>query len=60
MRSAYTKVLLAAAACGLMLLGGCATTVEMGPGYYRYNSHLVDRNQPVVASREPSVLYNVP
>jgi hypothetical protein len=30
------------------LLGGCATTVEMGPGYYHYDSR---------AASTPSVVY---
>ena len=60
MRCVCTKLLLAAVASGLVVLGGCATTVEMGPGYYHYDSRLVDRSQPAVASSEPTVVYRAP
>ena len=34
------------------LLGGCATTVEMGPGYYHYDSRAA--STPSVVYREPT------
>jgi len=51
------------------LLGGCATTVDMGPGYYRYDSHLANAaapatvtvyQEPAVVYREPAVVYRAP
>ena len=41
------------------LLGGCATTVEMGPGYYHYNTGLAAPSAPVVY-QEPPVVYRAP
>jgi hypothetical protein len=52
------KSVLAAAAFGA-LLGGCATTVEMGPGYYHYDTGLASTTPPVVY-REPTVVYREP
>jgi hypothetical protein len=49
------KTMLAAAAFGA-LLGGCATTVEMGPGYYRYDTHV--SSAPSVVYRERAVVYS--
>ena len=40
------------------LLGGCATTVEMGPGYYHYDSRAA--STPSVVYREPTVVYREP
>jgi hypothetical protein len=48
------------------LLGGCATTVEMGPGYYHYDvtparvSAPVVYQQPTVVYQEPAVVYREP
>ena len=50
------------------LLGGCATTVEMGPGYYHYDTRAAaDRpsvvyqyQEPTVVYREPTVVYREP
>jgi hypothetical protein len=47
------------AAAGLAaLLGGCATTVEMGPGYYRYDTRV--STAPGVVVRERAVVYREP
>jgi len=64
------KAILGTVAFGA-LLGGCATTVEMGPGYYHYDTGLarptalapapaVVYQEPVVVYREPAVLYREP
>jgi hypothetical protein len=49
------------------MLAGCATTLEMGPGYYRYDSHVsgaaapsVAYEEPVTVYREPTVVYREP
>src|ERR1700737_439114 len=49
------------------LLGGCATSVEMGPGYYHYDvgvarpsAPVVVRQEPVVVRQEPAVVYQAP
>jgi hypothetical protein len=39
------------------LLAGCATRLEMGPGYYHYDSRLADQPAPVITYREPVVVY---
>ena len=44
------KAVLAAAA--LVLLGGCATSLEMGPGYYHYDTR--------IAGAAPVVTYTAP
>ena len=63
MRHAPIKLLLAAGAAALAT--GCATRLEMGPGYYHYDSRLasvevapatVTVNEPVVVYREPAVV----
>jgi len=41
------------------LLTGCATTLEMGPGYYRYDSHLA-RTAPAYSSYSDSVVVYQP
>jgi len=49
--------ILAASTFGV-LLGGCATTVEMGPGYYHYDTGpIAYRTAPAVVYREPTVVY---
>ena len=53
------KSVLAAAAFGA-LLGGCATTVEMGPGYYHYDTGLAYSAPPAVVVHEPAVVYREP
>jgi hypothetical protein len=45
MRHACVKAVLGAAALGA-LLAGCATTVEMGPGYYHWDTRAVDLTRP--------------
>jgi hypothetical protein len=45
MRHVSMKPILATAAFGA-LLGGCATTVEMGPGYYHYDTGLARPTAP--------------
>jgi len=51
------KAILGTVAFGA-LLGGCATTVEMGPGYYHYDTRAA--NAPAVVYREPAVVYHEP
>ena len=67
------KTVVAAAVFGA-LLGGCATTLDVGPGYYHYNVDsvayrtapaVVTTTPPVVTSptvvyREPAVVYREP
>lgn len=64
MRHAPIKALMAAGAVA-MLTAGCATRLEMGPGYYHYDSRLasvevapaqVTVTEPVVVYREPAVV----
>lgn len=51
---------LVAAAFGVML-AGCATTVEMGPGYYHWDTHAVDLSSTHSArASEPKVAYGAP
>ena len=52
------KSVLAATLFGA-LLGGCATTMEVGPGYYHYDTGLAATTPPVVY-REPTVVYREP
>jgi hypothetical protein len=58
MRHVSMKAVVAVALFGA-LLGGCATTVEMGPGYYHYDTGLASTTPPVVY-REPTVVYREP
>jgi hypothetical protein len=62
MKRISMMAILVSAAFGAML-AGCATTVEMGPGYYHYDTRAVHRNdyqpyQPPTYYREPTVIYN--
>jgi hypothetical protein len=70
MRRVPMKAILGTVAFGA-LLGGCATTVEMGPGYYHYDTGLarpsasapapaVVYQEPAVVYREPTVVYREP
>ncbi len=65
MRRVSMKAILTATAFGA-LLAGCATTVEMGPGYYHYDSRVAHRTpavvyqEPTVVYREPAVVYQEP
>ena len=60
------KPVLAAAVLGV--LGGCATTMEVGPGYYRYDTGVAYTapatttvtTPPAVVYREPTVVYREP
>jgi len=42
------------------MLAGCATTLEMGPGYYRYDSHVAGAATPSVVYSEPATVYREP
>jgi len=53
------KAILATSAFGA-LLAGCATTVEMGPGYYHYDTRAAYRTAPAVVYQEPAVVYREP
>jgi hypothetical protein len=59
MRHVSMKLVIAAAMFGA-LLGGCATSVEMGPGYYHYDTGLAYRTAPTVVYQEPAVVYREP
>jgi hypothetical protein len=41
------------------LLGGCATTIEAGPGYYHYDTRAAG-SPPAVVYPEPGVTYREP
>lgn len=57
MKRTCMRTALAGAAFGLML-AGCATTVEMGPGYYHWDTHAVDLSSTHKATAgEPKVAY---
>lgn len=57
MRRVSMNAILAASAFGA-LLTGCATTVEMGPGYYHYDTRgAAYRAAPTVVYQEPAVVY---
>ena len=59
MRHVSIKAVVAAAMFGA-LLGGCATTVSMGPGYYHYDTGLAYSAPPAVVVHEPAVVYREP
>ena len=66
MKRTSMTAILGTAAFGA-LLGGCATTVEMGPGYYHYDSRAANKpsvvyqyQEPTVVYREPTVVYREP
>jgi hypothetical protein len=59
MRHVSLKPILATAAFGA-LLAGCATTVEMGPGYYRYDTGVARSAAPPVVYQQPPVVYQQP
>jgi hypothetical protein len=73
MKSVPIKAVLAAAVFS-GLLAGCATTLDVGPGYYHYDTGLAYRTapatvttaptvvttSPTVVYREPSVVYHEP
>jgi hypothetical protein len=59
MRCVSMKTILGTVAVGA-LVGGCATTVEMGPGYYHYDTGLAGPSAPPVVYQEPAVVYREP
>ena len=59
MRYVSMKAILGTLAVGAFL-GGCATTVEMGPGYYHYDTGLAHPSAPPVVYQEPAVVYREP
>jgi len=65
MRQFSTRAAMLAIATSGALLCGCATTVDMGPGYYRYDSRIADGTKPAVVQQaptavEPAVVYREP
>ena len=61
MRPIAVKSMLAASTLGA-LLAGCATTMDMGPGYYHYDTRAVAAPSPTptVVYQEPAVVYREP
>ena len=59
MRRIAMKPIVAIAACGA-LLTGCATTLDVGPGYYHYDTHLSGAPAPRVVYTEPATVYREP
>jgi|SRR5450759_1196754 hypothetical protein len=59
MRRVSMQAILGTVAVGT-LLGGCATTVEMGPGYYHYDTGVARPSAPAVVYQEPAVVYREP
>ncbi|MDQ6916618.1 MAG: hypothetical protein M3023_02220 [Pseudomonadota bacterium] len=59
MKRKSTQAIFGVVAAGA-LLGGCATTVEMGPGYYHYDIGVARPSAPAVVYREPAVTYQPP
>jgi type IV pilus biogenesis protein CpaD/CtpE len=60
MRRFSTKAVLTAAAFAA-LLAGCATTVEMGPGYYHWDTrpvHYSGYQAPAYVYHEPVIVQN--
>jgi hypothetical protein len=55
----HTPLIVATAAFGA-LLGGCATSLETGPGYYHYDTHAVGSPPPGIVREEPAVVYRAP
>ena len=53
------KAILGTLAVGAFL-GGCATTVEMGPGYYHYDTGVAHPSAPPVVYQQPAVVYREP
>ena len=51
-----TKAVLAVAALGA-LTAGCATRLEMGPGYYHYDSRIANSVTVPASIDEPVVIY---
>lgn len=59
MSRAPIKAMLTTAALAA-LLGGCATTLETGPGYYRYDSHVAGTTPPTVVGGDAVVVTTEP
>jgi len=59
MRHVSLKPILATAAFGA-LLGGCATSLEVGPGYYHYDTGVARPSAPAVVYQQPPVVYQQP
>ena len=59
MRHVSMKPILVTAAFGA-LLGGCATTLEVGPGYYHYDTGVARPIAPAAVYQEPAVVYREP
>ena len=63
MRRVSSKAILTVSAFGAFLTG-CATTVEMGPGYYHYDTRAASAAPtvvvPTVVYQEPAVVYREP
>jgi hypothetical protein len=61
MKRSCIKTGLVAAALGA-LLGGCATTVEMGPGYYHWDTRAEDLSSsaPAATADSPKVANAAP
>ena len=51
-------LIVATAAFGA-LLGGCATTLETGPGYYHYDARAAG-SPPAIVHEAPAVVYRAP
>jgi len=50
-----------AAMFAALALAGCATTLDVGPGYYHYNVDSVAyRTAPAVVTTAPTVVYREP
>jgi len=60
MKHVSIKAMLATAVFGTLALGGCATSVEMGPGYYHYDTGLAYRTAPAVVTTAPAVVTTSP
>ncbi|HEY2818611.1 MAG TPA: hypothetical protein VGK44_15945 [Casimicrobiaceae bacterium] len=60
MKQVSIKAVLAAGMFGALLLGGCATTLDMGPGYYHYDTGLAYRTAPAVVTTAPAVVTTSP
>jgi hypothetical protein len=59
MRHVPMKPILVTAVFGA-LLAGCATTLEVGPGYYHYDTGVARPSAPAVVYQQPPVVYQQP
>jgi len=62
MKHVSIKAVLAAGMFGALLLGGCATSLDVGPGYYHYSydAPVAYRTAPAVVTTTPTVVYREP